>query len=447
MVAGLPFVSAPGPERPHYHFTAGSGWLNDPNGLTFFKGEYHLFFQHNPSGVEWGNMTWGHAVSRDLVHWKQVENALTPDNLGTMFSGSGVVDKKGTAGFGPGALLLLYTAAGGTNPESQGKAFSQCLAWSLDGRSFTKFEGNPVLPHLEAENRDPKVIWHEPSKKWVMALYLQGDHYALFGSSDLKSWAKLSDVVMPGTGECPDFFPLSLEGDRKTVFWVFSGANGNYRLGSFDGTHFKPIGAVEKSNFGPNSYAAQTFFNDPKGRRIQIAWMNGSDFKGAGWNQQMSLPRQLTIRNTPMGAKLFTQPAPEVKALRARKLRAVGPLNGATRTFATSTGLIEVDAELEVPRQGSFAISLGQHTVIIDASKSEVSVDQTKVHLDLTKRTVSLRVFFDKGSIEAFVQDGLVSIPEFALFGPEDLTLSITQSGEWKARRMNVYELKGALAR
>lgn len=214
------------PLRPQFHFTAKSGWLNDPNGLAYFKGEYHLFFQHNPFGTQWGNMTWGHAVSKDLVHWRQLDNALSPDELGTMFSGSAVVAEFAQSDIsiatGPGsdrsarsALVCFYTAAGGTNDASKGRPFTQCLAYSHDGRTFSKYPGNPVIPHIEAENRDPKVIWHGPTKRWVMALYLNESRFALYGSADLVTWSRLSNIELPGASECPDLFPLALDGDKE----------------------------------------------------------------------------------------------------------------------------------------------------------------------------------------------------------------------------------------
>jgi sucrose-6-phosphate hydrolase SacC (GH32 family) len=433
------------PTRPQFHFTAQSGWLNDPNGLVFYKSEYHMFFQHNPTGVQWGNMTWGHAVSRDLVHWRQIENALSPDALGTMFSGSAVVDRANTSGFGQGAMVLFYTAAGGTNDASKGKPFSQCMAWSADGRTFTKFDQNPVIGHVEAENRDPKVVWHEPTKRWVMALYLKDDKYALFGSSDLKSWSKLSDVVMSGTGECPDFFELPLLGDKKTKFWVFSGANGNYRLGSFDGTNFKPVTSVLKSNYGPNSYAAQTFFNEPKGRRVQIAWMNGSEFKGASWNQQMSVPRQLTIRLTPLGARLFTEPVAELKSLRWKKVKAVGSLEAAHFEFEVPGGLAEIDADLVPPRSGVVMIEIGDQSVVYSTNDKTLELGSAKALCELDKGHLRLRIFVDRGSIEVFAQDGLVSIPMFVVNPVSDLRVTVKTTGVWKAPRLNVYELKSAL--
>ena len=219
--------------RPQFHFTPMKNWTNDPNGLVFYKGEYHLFFQHNPTGINWGNMTWGHAVSPDLVHWKQLDNAIEPDKLGTIFSGSAVVDWDNTAGFQTGdekVIACIYTSAG--NP------FTQSIAYSNDrGRTWKKYEKNPVLKHIIGGNRDPKVFWHAPTKKWVMALYLDGDKYALFTSPNLKEWTKLSDVAPSGGSECPDIFQLAVDGDSKNTKWVFWAGNGNYLIGVFDGTH------------------------------------------------------------------------------------------------------------------------------------------------------------------------------------------------------------------
>ena len=213
--------------RPQFHFTPKTNWTNDPNGLIYYKGEYHLFFQHNPFGIDWGNMTWGHAISRDLVHWKQLPHALHPDELGTIFSGSGVVDWNNTGGFQAGdesVLVNFYTSAGSHAPKEV--PFTQSIAYSNDrGRNWAKYEGNPVIEHIVGSNRDPKVIWHEPTQKWVMALYLDQNDYALFGSTNLKEWTRLSDLQIPDT-ECPDIFELPVDDDPDNTKWVFWGAAG-----------------------------------------------------------------------------------------------------------------------------------------------------------------------------------------------------------------------------
>ena len=246
--------------RPQFHFTAQKNWHNDPNGLVFYKGEYHLFFQHNPHGINWGEMTWGHAISSDLLHWKQLDHALLPDSHGTMFSGSAVVDWNNTAGFQTGdekPLICIFTAAGGTSPESKGKPFTQGIAYSIDlGRTWKKYDKNPVLGHVAGENRDPKVIWHGPTKRWVMALYLDGDKYALFSSPDLKQWEKLADLPAFGANECPDFFEIPVAGEDAKTKWILWGSNGNYLIGSFDGKTFSRESGPHKFEFGSNFYAA-----------------------------------------------------------------------------------------------------------------------------------------------------------------------------------------------
>lgn len=229
------------PLRPQFHFSPSRGWNNDPNGMCFYNGEYHLFFQLNPYGVNWGNMHWGHAVSKDLLHWKEVDIALYPDELGPMFSGSAVVDWKNSSGFGIDGkppMVAIYTASG--NPPTQ------CIAYSTDGRQFTKFAGNPVVKHIGGGNRDPKVIWHEPTKRWVMALFVdfpipgkkerQTIHFLT--SPNLKDWTisgQIDDFY-----ECPDLFALPMDGDAKNVKWVLTAASSDYMVGQFDGKTFVP---------------------------------------------------------------------------------------------------------------------------------------------------------------------------------------------------------------
>lgn len=278
--------------RPQLHFSSRRGWLNDPNGLCFYNGEYHLFYQHNPYGWWWGNMHWGHAVSKDLVQWKELPIALYPDlspeEHRMVFSGSAVIDWKNTSGFGSSEkppLILLYTG--------HGKRVTQDLAWSLDGRAFTKFGGNPVLDQMYAGNRDPKVFWHAGAGHWVMVLYAgmptteKSDLPAweawkshrhtvqILSSKDLKSW-KTESAVQGGIGEdkylyeCPDLVSLPLDGKPETTKWVLFGANGEYAIGEFDGRRFAP--QVERLP-GPHGkgwsyYAGQTFSDVPEGRVI-----------------------------------------------------------------------------------------------------------------------------------------------------------------------------------
>lgn len=275
--------------RPKYHFTAGRGWLNDPNGLVFLNGEYHLFFQHNPSDVVWGNMHWGHAVSRDLLHWKELPIALYPKENDFCFSGSAVVDVHNIAGFQAGSeppLLVFFTSTGR----------GECLAYSNDGgRTFTEYSGNPVVRH---RGRDPKVIYHEPARSWIMAVYDEVNHVAFHASKDLKHWTFQSRIH--GFYECPDLFELNGR-------WVLMAANGFYSLGWFNGVDFVPD-TLPRPLFYGDAYAGQTFSS--LDRRVLIAWMRSDNriYKGEPFCQQMTLPVELTLKND----RILVNPAVEV---------------------------------------------------------------------------------------------------------------------------------------
>ena len=438
------------PSRPQFHFTAKKGWLNDPNGLAYYNGLYHLFFQHNPFGTDWGNMTWGHAISKDLVRWHQLDEAIEPDKLGTIFSGSAVVDEQNTSGFGAEGkppLVCIYTAAGGTSKESAGQRFTQCLAYSLDGTTFTKFAGNPALPHQIVNNRDPKVIWYAPAKRWIMALYLDGHRYGFFGSPDLKSWSKLSEIEIAGAAECPDFFELPLDG--KAPKWVFWTAPGLYRVGSFDGTTFSPETPALKSNWGNTSYAAQTFFNDPKGRRIQIAWLQGSNFADALWNQQMGIPTELSLHTTPDGPRLYFNPVKELESLRTAQLSSTTTPNEGEYRYATESGLFDVDLAFRPGSTGKMDFTINGSDIIYDADKQELHAFDTIadrariVPLPPIAGAVHLRFLIDRASIEIFGQDGLVYMPFVTFPGHgADQFLDLKASGkDWHVEHLKVFAL------
>lgn len=423
--------------RPQFHFSAQRNWLNDPNGLVFHEGEYHLFFQHNPAGTQWGNMTWGHAVSPDLVHWKQLEHALLPDKQGTMFSGSAVVDWRNTSGLGADnvpPLIALYTAAGGTSPESQGQPFTQGLAYSRDrGRTWTKFEKNPVLGQIVGGNRDPKVVWHEPSQRWVMALYLDKSDFALFASQDLKSWTRLCDVAIPGASECPDFFELPVDGKAGDTRWVFWGANGRYLLGRFDGRTFQSESEPLASLFGANDYAAQTYSDIPAsdGRRIQIAWMAGGRYPAMPFNQQMTFPRELTLRTTPSGVRLHMWPVREISLLRGERR--------AWRDLALTPG----QEVLAVPPgelwDGSFEIDCGAAKFVTFSIRGEaIRYDVEQGVLTCLGRTAAvprtagrlrLRILVDRTSLEIFAAEGLVTMCSCFLPDPFDRSFELSVEG------------------
>ncbi len=423
--------------RPQFHFSPKTNWTNDPNGLVYYQDEYHLFFQHNPFGIDWGNMTWGHAVSPDLLHWRQLEHALHPDKLGTMFSGSAVVDHDNTAGFQKGdekTIVAIYTAAGGTSPESQGQPFTQCIAYSNDrGRTWTKYAKNPVLAHIAGGNRDPKVIWHAPTKKWVMALYLDGSDFALFSSPELKEWQKLCDVPMPDTGECPDFFELAVDGDSQKRTWVFWGANGNYRLGSFDGVRFRPGTPVLRSRYGANDYAAQTYSDIPAadGRRIQITWMQGGRYPGMPFNQQMGFPRVMTLRTTADGPRLFFEPVREIESIRAdtRTWKALAITPGKNALADLQGELWDIAATIEPGKSAEVAFTLRGAKLAYDVKSQTLRTPGGDAPVTMEQGLVDLRILVDRSSIEVFAGSGRYLLCFCFLPDPSDRSVALYAAG------------------
>ncbi len=404
------------PLRGQFHFSPQRGWNNDPNGCVYYNGEYHLFFQHNPYGWGWGNMHWGHAVSRDLVHWKELGDVLLPDDMGPMFSGSAVVDWENTSGFGRDGrppLVLFYTAAG--NPAVQ------CLAYSTDGRTFTKYDGNPVVPQVTGGNRDPKVVWHAPTRRWVMTLYVEwkGRHTVhFFTSPNLRDWT-LASVVngdAPGGGflfECPDFFELPVDGDASRRKWVLLGADSRQAIGSFDGTRFLPDATRLPGHRGRDFYAAQSFSDVPDGRRILIGWWR-TETRGMPFNQSMSLPLELGLTQTDDGPRLTFAPVRELEALRTRTHR-FGPMtvrSGDRNPLdAVEAELVEVRVEFEPRDAASVVFNIRDIMVEYDVAKQELSVAGHRAPAPLRGGRQRLAVYCDRTGAEVFASDGLCYVP------------------------------------
>ena len=452
--------------RPQFHFTAARNWLNDPNGLVFYRGEYHLFFQHNPQGVQWGNMTWGHAISRDLVRWRQETHALLPDALGTMFSGSAVVDWQNTTGFktrGENPLVLIYTAAGGTSDESKGQPFTQCLAFSNDrGRSWTKYYNNPVLKNIHADNRDPKVFWHKPTRRWIMALYVpQPDPQKLeangkpatlhtvqfLASADLKDWTYLSQ--MDGLFECPDLFELPVNDQWSQSQWVLFGADGEYWLGQFDGFRFTPETPKQRGDWGKNFYAAQTFSDIPPsdGRRILIGWMRGGQYPGMPFNQQMTFPCELSLRRTADGIRLCKWPVREISSLYARtrvlENRLVKP--GDNPLPALQSELLDIDAVIAPGTAESVGFLLRGATVKWDARTHKLDALGCQADLAPIRGQLHLRLLLDRSSLEVFGGRGLVTLSTCFLPPPPDRDIRFfCQGGEARLISLKLRELESA---
>jgi len=437
------------PLRGQFHFSSRRGWNNDPNGMVFFNGEYHLFYQHNPYGWSWGNMHWGHAVSPDMVHWQELRDELAPDELGPMFSGSAVVDRKNTSGLGKDGkppLVLIYTAYG--NPATQ------CIASSTDGRNFAKYSGNPVLKNITGGNRDPKVIWHEPTKTWVMTLFVQVGNVPtihFLSSPNLKDWTLMSKT--DGFHECPDFFELPVDGNAATKKWVITGASSEYMVGAFDGAKFTPetpkLPGHRGLGMGQGFYAAQTFSDIPvsDGRRIQIGWFQ-TETRGMPFNQSMSIPLELKLIATPDGTRMTWTPVKELASLRAKSHRldpmtlkpeSVNPLAD------IKAELVELRAEFEPGDANEVVFNVRGATIVYDTKKQELAVNGHRAPAPLRGGKQHLTVFCDRTGLELFVSDGLTYMPMSFQPKADDLSLGmLVKGGSARISALEVHELKSA---
>jgi fructan beta-fructosidase len=452
--------------RPRFHFTPPAGWMNDPNGMVYHNGQYHLFYQHNPDSTVWGPMHWGHAVSKDLVRWEHLPIALYPDSLGTIFSGSAVVDVNNTSGLGTAqnpAMVAIFTSHNAEGEKAGRKDFqTQSMAYSTDnGRTWRKYEGNPVLPNPGIRDfRDPKVSWHQPSKQWVMILAVT-DHVEIYGSKNLKSWNKLSDFGKTygdhsSVWECPDLFPLELDGKQKWVMLVsnFGGPNGGsatqYFTGDFDGRNFTPDAPAATTrwlDYGKDNYAGVTWANVPAndGRRLFMGWMSNWQYANvvptATWRSAMTIARELSLKNTAAGIRVISQPVKELAALRGASVRLPSrtiegevDITGEVSYVPTGELRLSFDAAME---SKDFGIQLsnpqGQQVRIgyepagkrfyVDrtaSGKHDFSKDFSGRHYAprLSKENfVSLHLVIDVASVELFADNGEVVMTE--IFFPD----------------------------
>src|SRR5574344_1087178 len=385
--------------RPSYHFTPLYGWMNDPNGMVYKDGEYHLYFQYNPYGSKWGNMHWGHSVSRDLVHWEHLKPAIARDTLGHIFSGSTVVDKYNSAGFGKNAIIAFYTSAS----DKYGQI--QCMAYSKDnGRTFTKYQGNPILTPFDGlrDFRDPKVFRYEPAKAWYMIVSADKE-MRFYKSADLKQWEYVSAFgrgygAQPNQFECPDFFPMTINGKQKWVMIVninpgcfFGGSCTEYFVGDFDGKNFtcdnKPE-VVKLLDFGKDHYAAVTFSNLGD-RIVAVPWMNNWQYANLTPTQQFrscnALPRELRMYEKDGEYYLSANAVEEIKVRRKQTIE-IGDFQlngkGEVKTLG-GEGAFEVEADITAATAKTVGIELandkGEHTLIyLDLDKQRVVMDRTE---------------------------------------------------------------------
>ena len=389
--------------RPAAHFSAARGWINDPNGLIWHEGRYHLFFQHNPADWVWGNMHWGHAVSEDLVHWTELGETLRPDETGTMFSGSAVLDEKNLTGLGKDGrapLLLYYTAAGGHGEICKNAPFTQRLAYSTDGGvTFVKYD-RPIIENIAPGNRDPKVVFCDELDCYMMILYLTGHSFALFKSKDLLNWTMIQRFAIEDDDECPDLYPLSVEGER---WWVITAAHDRYLIGRFEDGHFVTTRPAGRLHYGRESYAAQTFFSAPEGRRVRIAW-NRSPMPGMPFCGSMTTPHDMSLKRIDGELKLCAWPSPEFETLRGEKAEGRDrlPLTGRAN-----------DIQLVIPASGRRALRLFGLELTVDGDAGRVICppateggEETVMPVRRAEGTIRLRLIQDVHAVEVYAGEG-----------------------------------------
>ncbi len=386
-------------ERPEVHFTTPSGWINDPNGLCEYNGEYHLFYQYNPADTVWGNMHWGHAVSKDLVHWENRPIALYPDMKGTIYSGCAVVDKDNVSGLKSGddsPILFYYTH------NIQGR--TQCLAYSNDGgKTIKKYEKNPILPHMEGGNRDPKVIYCPEIEKYLMVLYLADDRYAFFTSENLLTWSSFDTLSIPGDNECPDIYRLPLDGE---YYYVFKGAHSVYLIGKVSDKGFTPIEEPYSLQIDDKqSYASQSF--ESNSRRIDIAWHTKITAIGAKFNGQMSIPTECTLKRSGGKIRLCQYPAEELKRLYADTIEKKSVKINGMQSFSDTRNAF--DLILRIPCDKGMKLNIMVHDTVIgcDTDDASLTVGKRKMPLNPEGGEAEIRIIKDRLSLEIFTGKGL----------------------------------------
>ncbi|QNL49340.1 glycoside hydrolase family 32 protein [Olivibacter sp. SDN3] len=471
--------------RPQFHFSPKNGWMNDPNGMVYLNGKYHLFFQHNPDSNVWGPMHWGHAISEDLIHWEEQAIALFPDSLGTIFSGSAVVDKDNTAGFGENALVAIFTHHSHEVEEAKtGLHQNQSLAYSTDeGKTWTKYEGNPVLPNPGIwDFRDPKVMWHENSKQWIMTLATK-QTITFYGSPDLKQWTRLSEFgenigAHGGVWECPDLFSLSVDGEGKWVLIVSinpGGPNGGsatqYFVGQFDGKSFVPDHQDTRwLDYGPDDYAGITWSNTGD-RKVFIGWMNNWQYANEvpteAWRGAATIARELELKKVGEDVFLTSTPVKELEhivedAHTENDLMIEGNHDLSTKVKSFEGKYL---LELKGADRESFAVKLAnelgeeiligydkqQNTYYIDRSKSgkidfESDFGQRHEAPRIAKgEKLQMKLLIDVASVELFADDGLSVMT--SVFFPNQVfdQLLVQSSGELNVGDLTVANIQHTL--
>lgn len=483
------------PYRPQYHFSPRENWTNDPNGLVYFEGEYHLFFQYNPFGDKWGHMSWGHAVSPDTIHWQQLPVALPEENGIMIFTGSTVIDEKNTSGFCKGGKPCMVAVYTGHTPKSESKPTlqTQNLAYSNDrGRTWTKYSGNPVLDLHMTDFRDPKVFWSQSSKQWIMVVALPDEHKArIYGSADLKQWHSVSEFgpagAIDGQWECPELFELPVEGESQKR-WVMKiglnpgalqgGSGEQYFVGQFDGTRFineNPPSQTLWTDYGKDCYCALTFNGLPKSQPVSmIGWMSNwqyaADLPTSPWRGQMTVPRELGLRRTPEGIRLIQKPTRILQQQQAEH-QSIEEANieKLNEKLAKSRLTEDHTFELEAVLDAGDAQELGVHLqdrnggVIIvgyDRTAGKLFVDRTRsgrvdfskdfparteAPLHLIGSALQLHLLVDRNSLEVFADNGRIAMTNLIFPAAGEIKLeAYAKDSKVKKVHLDLWELKSA---
>ena len=471
------------PHRPQFHFSPEANWMNDPNGMVFYAGEYHLFYQYYPDSTVWGPMHWGHAVSKDLVRWEHLPIALYPDTLGYIFSGSAVVDHKNTSGFGKNEkppLVAIFTHHNLEGEKSGSNTFQyQSIAYSNDqGRSWTKYKGNPVIENPGIKDfRDPKVIWHEDSKKWIMVIAAY-DKVHIYNSPDLINWTYQSEFGIPGDNrlwECPDLFPMEVEGsDEKKWVLIISiqkeapngGTGTSYFVGDFDGKNFIADNKRQYwADYGKDNYAMVTWSDVSDGRRLAMGWMNNWQYAQVvptqKWRSAMTLPRKLTLHKSNEDYQLRSWPVEELKVLE-KNPRPKMLIKNMRTSIGHSTALYKFEYTFNRPASSRFVLrfsnSKKEHIDVgYDGISAEYFIDRSnsgKVNFqedfagnhrgeaNYSNEEINMTIYIDHASVELFADQGRCVMTDI-FFASEPFTQIelIVEKGKVKMKKGTVTEL------
>ena len=429
-------------KRPYIHHTVKNGWNNDPNGLYFYNGEYHLFYQYNPCSTDWENMHWGHAKSRDLFSWEELDTAVFPDKHGTVFSGCAFIDEKNRSGLKEGEhppILLYYTACANSSELSRGTKTTQRLVCSADGGQTFKVYPNTIVEHMVACNRDPKVVWCEEMECYIMALFLINGDFCLLRSFDLLSWERFYDFKITGDSECPNIEKMPvLEGGKVVGYkWVIFGAFGAYIVGNFDKDGF----IIEQNAFRPCSasanYAGQIFCGT-EDEVVLIDWMK-TQVKDARFSQSFSLPYRLSLVYE-SGRYFLCRDT--VKQFNSRVKSVESYTFSGDLEIPINPGAYEIQLSAKYPAGGKTTLNIFGHDIVIDTKKNAVFVGEASCPISFDRKNIDVRIIVDKYSFEIFCDGGkffFTACPDM----DENFThLTVRREGEPEKAELCVKALK-----